>query len=102
MDEFSKYESLREQGASPKDVYLTAKADGCDAITLLRVLRRLFALSIPQAKEVALIADHSANSLDEFQQKLVPGLEQSFSHAQDDGAGNGAATEEPSASRSQE
>lgn len=99
MDDFSKYEALRDAGASPKDVYRIAKADGFDAITLLRLLKKVFALSLPQAKEVTLIAEHTANSLDEFQEKLVSGLEQVFARGEPDRSVNGAPIE--SAERTQ-
>src|SRR5438477_29389 len=72
MDDFSKYESLQAQGASPKAIYLTAKADGLDNITLLRLLRRVCGLSLVGAKEVAIIAEQRAPSLDAHQESLEP------------------------------
>lgn len=53
MDDFSKYEKLREGGASPRDVYLAGKADGLDEITLLRVVRSVCGLSLGEAKQVS-------------------------------------------------
>jgi hypothetical protein len=93
MDDFSKYEGLRETGASPKDVYRIAKADGVDAITVMLILRKVFALSFTEVKELTLIAERTSNSLDEFQEKLVGGLEQAFAHEKDDRSVNGAPTE---------
>ena len=53
MDDFSKYEKLREGGASPRDVYLAGKADGLDEITLLRLVRSVCGLSLAEAKQVS-------------------------------------------------
>jgi hypothetical protein len=50
MDDFSKYEHLRAIGFTPKQVHLTAKADGFDEITSIRLLRRVFDLSLADAK----------------------------------------------------
>jgi hypothetical protein len=41
MDDFSKYESMRDKGARPTDVCVMAKADGFDPITVLRLLRKV-------------------------------------------------------------
>jgi hypothetical protein len=95
MDDFSKYESMRDRGVDPKEVYLAAKGDGYDAMTLLRLLRRVFSYSLPQAKEVAVRAAGFANTLDEYQEKLAPGLEQALSHAAGDQSANGATGETP-------
>ncbi len=52
MDTFAKYREMREQGASPRQVYLTAKGDGLDEITLIRLVRTVFNLSLREAKQV--------------------------------------------------
>jgi hypothetical protein len=93
MDDFSKYESMRDKGTGPEEVYRTAKRDGFDPIALLRLLRKVFSLSLPQAKEVTVIAEGLANSLEEYQEKLSPGLEQALAHAEDDRSANGATSE---------
>jgi hypothetical protein len=95
VDDFSKYERMRDKGADPKEVYLAAKRDGCDPITLLRLLRRVFSYSLPQAKEVPVCAERLANSLDEYQEKLAPGVEQALSAAEGEQSVNGAATGTP-------
>jgi hypothetical protein len=97
MDNFSKYESMRDKGASPKEVYRAAKADSLDPITVLRLLRRVFSLSLSQAKEVTVIAEGLANSLEEHQEKLLPGLEQALAHTEGSQSPNGAASETASA-----
>jgi hypothetical protein len=50
MDDFSKYEQIKSQGASPRDVYRIAHADGVDSITMIRMLRKIFGLSLREAK----------------------------------------------------
>jgi hypothetical protein len=52
MSEFAKYAEMRSKGASPHDVYLTAKADGIDAIKMILLLRQVFGLSLADAKRV--------------------------------------------------
>lgn len=52
MDDFSKYEAMREQGATPDQVYAAAAADGLDSITLIRLIRRVCGLTLAQAKIV--------------------------------------------------
>jgi hypothetical protein len=57
MDDFSKYIAMRERGDSPRAVYAAAKADGFDEITLIRLIRRVFGLSLAQVKEVTGASD---------------------------------------------
>jgi hypothetical protein len=52
MDDFSKYEAMRAQGATPEQVYAAAAADGLDLITLIRLIRRVCGLTLAQAKTV--------------------------------------------------
>jgi hypothetical protein len=50
MDDFSEYERLRDLGFTPKQVHEAAKADGLDSITRVRLIRRIFDLSLGDAK----------------------------------------------------
>lgn len=75
IDDFSNYEKMRDAGLDAKTVYLTGKADRLDPITLIRMIRHVFQLSLVEAKEVKVVADGLANSLEEYQEKLIPGLE---------------------------
>lgn len=52
MDDFRKYEQMKKVEASPRDVYSVARADGVDEITLIRLLRKVFGLSLRDVKEV--------------------------------------------------
>ena len=51
MDDFTKYETLREKGSNPREVYELARADGLDVISSIRLLRRVFGLSLVDAKK---------------------------------------------------
>jgi hypothetical protein len=93
MDDFRKYEQMRDEGSSPRDVYLTAKADGLDEITSLRLLRKVFALSLTGAKEVTIVASGAANSLEDFQEKWLPVVEQALAQMEDKQSVNGAVCE---------
>jgi hypothetical protein len=75
MDDFTKYEKLRDAGANSKQAYLSAKADGCDQITLIRLVRKVFDLTLAQAKAVQLEAEGIAASLTDSQETFVPSLE---------------------------
>jgi hypothetical protein len=78
MDNFQKYEKMRDQGASAKQVYLTAKKDGLDPIALIRLLRKVFCLSLPEAKEVTVVSDGLAPSLVEYQERFIPRLKKAL------------------------
>jgi hypothetical protein len=64
MDDFTKYNAMKESGASPAEVYRVAKADGLDEITLLRLLRKVFGMSLAQAKEASGAGDALAAEQD--------------------------------------
>jgi hypothetical protein len=53
MDDFRKYSQMKDAGCSPGQVYSTAKADSLDEITVIGLLRRVFNLSLAEAKQVA-------------------------------------------------
>lgn len=52
-DDFSKYVGMKDSGNSPSSVVTVARRDGMDDITLLRMLRSVFGLSLVDAKKVA-------------------------------------------------
>jgi hypothetical protein len=53
VDEFQEYRSMKERGATPQEVYRAGSANALDAITLIRLVRKVFGLSLGQAKEVS-------------------------------------------------
>lgn len=69
-----KYHTLREQGASPEQVYRIARADGLSAIDLMGMLRLVFDLSLIEAKEVYVKCEMGAASLTEYQGRFVETL----------------------------
>lgn len=74
-DDFSKYEAMRDARATREDVCRAAKKDGVDSITMFRLIRRVFNLSFPEAKEVILRAEGVANSLDEHEGRIADEIE---------------------------
>jgi hypothetical protein len=74
MDDFSNYEQMRAAGATPKEVYLAAKAAGADFWFCIRLLRKVFNLDFTKAKEVTVVASGEANSLSEYQQRFCEPL----------------------------
>jgi len=53
VDDFTKFQAMRAQGASPEQIYATAKSDGIDAITRIRLIRKVCNLSLAEAKAVS-------------------------------------------------
>jgi hypothetical protein len=74
-DNFRKYELMRDSGSTAEHVYLAAVENGIDAITRVRLVRAVFALSPRQAKEVIVRAERRADSLDQYQEKIAQALE---------------------------
>ena len=68
MDDFTKYEALRERGSKPREVYDAARGDGLDLITSIRLLRKVFGLSLVDAKKISATPDPF-----NAKQELVPG-----------------------------
>ena len=68
MDDFTKYEALRGKGAKPRELYCVARADGLDLITSIRLLRKVFGLSLVDAKKIIATPDPF-----NAKQELVPG-----------------------------
>jgi hypothetical protein len=50
MDDFSRYERMKDAGSSPRQVHEAGKADGLDPITLIRLVRKVFDLSLADVK----------------------------------------------------
>jgi hypothetical protein len=79
MDDWSKYQRLADEGATPYEIYLRAKDDGVDHIACIRLLRQVFNLDLMQAKEVTIAARGIAKNLDDYaKNKLLPALESIF------------------------
>lgn len=81
-DNWSKYEAMKQRGRSPQEIYRAGIADGLDWAASIRLLRALFDLDLPGAKEVTLQADGIGNSLDEYQESLLPAIEQALADAE--------------------
>jgi hypothetical protein len=73
-DNFSKFETMKNAGSSPEDVYREAVRTGVDAITRIRLIRTVYSFSLRQAKEVVVRAEGAAESLDHYQSKIAEGL----------------------------
>jgi hypothetical protein len=51
--DMGKYQKMKDEGASPADVYTAAERDGLGMVVSLRVLRQLFNLSLDEAKALS-------------------------------------------------
>ncbi|MCU0547489.1 MAG: hypothetical protein MUE44_35900 [Oscillatoriaceae cyanobacterium Prado104] len=78
VDDFTKYERMEERDVKPEQVYLIAEADGLDFSTSIRMLRRVYNLSLIEAKEVSILSKSKADSLIKHQEKLLPSLEKAL------------------------
>ena len=81
MPEFdwSKYEAMRDSDASPHDVYRAAVADGFRPFPeCIKMLIDVFGVTLARAKEIYLQADGIAESLDQYQELLVPALKEAL------------------------
>ena len=77
MQDFSKYESMRDSGASPEQVFLATRADKLDLPICFAALRSVFGLSMVEAKEVYFEADGSVGELEAFHQNIIlPSIQQ--------------------------
>ncbi len=75
MDNFDKYLSYCLDGMSAWEVYEIAKQDGLNFSKCIRMLRKLYNLSLIDAKEVIVTNNQGCESLTEFQEKLAPLIE---------------------------
>lgn len=73
MDDFSKYQALKDDGKSVSEVCTIAKTSGLDQITVIRMLRQVFGLSLAEAKAVWFEV-HTARSLCDYQGELAKQL----------------------------
>lgn len=81
--EFTEYRRVRKEGASPAELYQVATTDGLSWSDCFRMLREVCRLSPLEAKEVIVTASGEARSLDEYQARLVPGLERALDELED-------------------
>lgn len=68
---------LQANGQSPEEVFIAVERQH-DALAGIRAVRSLFGLSVEEAKEVMIRARGDANSLAEYQEQLLPDLEQAL------------------------
>ena len=65
-----KYEEMKAHGATPAMIAETARADGLDSPARIKLLRKLFDLSLPEAKEILL-----ATPLKDHEERIAKALE---------------------------
>ena len=63
-DDFTKYEAMRDAGASPERVFLQSVSDGVDPITRIRLIRSVFSLTPGEAKQAIQRANEQLKSSD--------------------------------------
>lgn len=89
MENFSKYEKLRDKDMSAEAAYLSAKEDGLDTVARIRMLHLVYKLSHDgEVQEVMAVAhnlganfseDERKLFLEEYEKKLIRDVSQAFS-----------------------
>ncbi|MES2789720.1 MAG: hypothetical protein V4719_08870 [Planctomycetota bacterium] len=69
-DDFTKYFHMKDNGSTAEQVYLEATRDEIDLISRIRLIRKVFSLSLGDAKDVFLRSEGLTTSRDEFQERL--------------------------------
>jgi len=90
LRKYKKYVIMKKTGKTPREIYLSAKADGLNSVQRVEILWNVCGLSPADAKEVMVCADTGAKSLSEYQEKyILPLLREVFEHEDQDSALNG-------------
>ena len=79
----NKFEKLRDSGITAKAASAAAIADGLNFVEIVQMLMRVFNLDFAHAKEAWLQAKGIASSLDEYQDSLVPIIDEALSQLDD-------------------
>jgi hypothetical protein len=82
MEDCSKYIVMRDHGVRAEEVFRQARQDGCDPVACLRIVRQVFNLSLIEGKAVMIKAD-TGTSLQEHEEKLIPGLKQALQETEE-------------------
>ena len=75
---------MRDQGLGPKEISFAAINEGLDFVENLNMLRCVFNLDLVHAKEAWVQAKGFATSLDEYQENIIPEIEQVLSELEKD------------------
>jgi ribosomal protein L7/L12 len=78
VEELAKYRRMKASGGSASVVYRTAKDDGADEVTAIRMLRSVFSLSLVEAKEAILLSEPYGQGLSEQQKGLIEPIEEAL------------------------
>jgi len=72
QNDFSHFELLKKQGYNPEQICIEAEKQGLDFCTKIRLLRKLFNLSLIQAKEVIIVTNYQCyNNLDKNRDEIL-------------------------------
>lgn len=83
--DFAKYEALRNAGSSPVEVSRCAAADGLRSLEIVLVLKTVFKMTLVEAKEVWLQAEGIAESLSDYQERVIlPALQEALQEIERD------------------
>jgi len=84
MQDFSKYEAMRDGGASAAAVFLATQADKLDLPICFAALRSVFGLSMVEAKGIYFEVGGSVNELEALHQNVIMPTIQQYIDEEDD------------------
>lgn len=71
MIDITKYDSMKESGASPEDICRAMLEDELTWSECIRTLRQILALDLVGAKELIIVASGQAESLEQHQENIA-------------------------------
>ena len=78
-----KYARLREEGLGPVAIYRLTEEAGESFFGSLNILRKIFGMSLEEAKEISLKSKDGDLTLVEHQESLIPGLREALQERPD-------------------
>jgi hypothetical protein len=72
---YDKYERMRDTGFSPREVSSAGILDGLNLVENWKMLHSVFGLDLPHVKEAWMQAKGYAESLEQYQEDLIPEIE---------------------------
>ena len=77
MNDLEKYDLLKQEGATPVEMWRQAEADGLDQLARIRLIRKMYGLTLVEAKAV-LVQAQTGQTLNDRQQDLAEDLEKAL------------------------
>jgi hypothetical protein len=80
-ESFDAFHEMKRRGENAASCCRAAQDAGLGFLMQIRMLREVFGLSLVQAKEKIVVADGRWASLEDYQESLLPTLEEAFQNS---------------------